>query len=602
MGHRGMGHRGMGHRGSGDLLDDPGLVRICRLLPRRTGTHDESNDVPTRDRRRGELQPGPATRRAASRDEGARALWLSSGRCRASTWTQTVSSRLAALAVGLASILTVACATLPPPRDKPVSQALPSGATTRLDRAIAPEVAGHPGLAGVVPLSDGHEAFAARVLLAEAAERSLDVQVYIWHRDATGMLLFEVARRAAERGVRVRLLIDDNNTSGLDPTLAMLDAHPNIEVRVFNPFAQRGFRAAGYLTDFSRLNRRMHNKSFTVDNQASVVGGRNIGDEYFAAGQEASFADLDVVIVGDVVREVSKVFDRYWNSASAYPISDVAPGVVPLDAAEFADEVRAIRASPAAAAYEKAVLATPRVRGLIAGTNVPEWARAALVADDPAKVLNPPDRRDLQMLPKMVATLGSPRAELDLVSPYFVPGEGGTEALTALARQGIRVRLLTNSLAATDVGAVHAGYAKRRDDLLRGGVRIYELKPDPDARVGTKAEDNSGIGGSSRASLHAKTFGVDRQRIFVGSFNLDPRSAALNTEMGVVIDSPTLAGQLAKALDGAPLWAYEVRLDEQGHTQWLDAPNPPLTTEPETGLLRRATVKFMSWLPIEWLL
>jgi putative cardiolipin synthase len=302
------------------------------------------------------------------------------------------------------------------------------------------------------------------------------------------------------------------------------------------------------------------------------------------------------------VREVSKVFDRYWNSVSAYPFPDVAPGAVPLGAAEFAEEVSRIRASPAAAAYLKAVQGTPGVRGLIAGTNVPEWARAALVADDPAKVLNPPDRRDLQMLPKLVATLGSPRAELDLVSPYFVPGEGGTEALTALARQGVRVRLLTNSLAATDVAAVHAGYAKRRDELLRSGVRIYELKPDPDALIGAKAEDNSGIGGSSRASLHAKTFGVDRQRIFVGSFNLDPRSAALNTEMGVVIDSPTLAGQLAKALDGAPQWAYEVRLDEQGNKQWLDAPNPPLTTEPETGLLRRATVKFMSWLPIEWML
>jgi putative cardiolipin synthase len=513
----------------------------------------------------------------------------------------TAFRALLRLPTALAVVLLVtACAGLPPKPDTPPSTALPPGETTRLDRAIAPEVARQPGRAGVVPLAEGREAFAARVLIAEAAERSLDIQVYIWHGDTTGVLMFEVARRAAERGVRVRLLLDDNNTAGLDPLLAMLDAHPNLEVRLFNPFVQRRMRPLGYATEFSRLNRRMHNKSFTADNRVTIVGGRNIGDEYFAAGQDASFADLDVIAAGDVVREVSASFDRYWNSASAYPLSAVAGAVGPMDAADFAARIERIRNDPASEAYRRAVRDTPLVRDLLAGQRHWHWGPTRLVVDDPAKVLNPPERDDLQMLPALNAALGEPQRQLDLVSPYFVPGEEGTKALVALANRGVRVRLLTNSLAATDVAAVHAGYAKRREDLLRGGVRIYELKPLPGAEVAPTRAD--GWGGSSRASLHAKTFAVDRERIFVGSFNLDPRSARLNTEMGLVIDNPALAGQLADGLDRiAPAGAYEVTLDD-GDLRWADPPSPALRTEPETGFLRRATVRFMSWLPIEWML
>ena len=222
-------------------------------------------------------------------------------------------ARLAAICL-LAGLATAGCATLPSldGLQQPSSAYTDTG-DTRLGQAIDAGAAGHPGKSGVYALSKPLDAFAARVLLARAAERSLDVQYYIWHGDVTGYLMFEEIWKAAERGVRVRLLIDDNGISGLDPTMAALDSHANIEVRLFNPFANRSMRMLGYATDFSRLNHRMHNKSFTADGRATIVGGRNIGDEYFGAGQHISFADLDVIAVGPAATDVGAAFDLYWN-------------------------------------------------------------------------------------------------------------------------------------------------------------------------------------------------------------------------------------------------------------------------------------------------
>jgi len=502
----------------------------------------------------------------------------------------------AAIAVAL---LLGGCVALPPKPAAPASHALAHTADTRLGRSIAPVVLQHPGLSGVVALADGREAFAVRALLAAAAQRSIDIQTYIWHADATGTMLFDAVLRAADRGVRVRLLLDDNNTVGMDPLLALLAGHANVELRLFNPFAQRDLRLAGYLSDFSRLNRRMHNKSFTVDNQVAVLGGRNIGDEYFDAAQEASFADLDLVMVGAVVPQVSSAFDLYWNSASAYPGAELLRDTPPMTAAAFDDAVRRVVDDPDVRQYRDALAATPLVESMLSGVLPWEWDRVRLIFDDPAKVLEPPDREDLQVLPRLEQAMGLPRAELELVSPYFVPGAKGTAALVALAGRGVRVRVLTNSLAATDVGAVHSGYAKRREALLRGGVQLYELRP----QAGAVRQGSAHHGSSGRASLHAKTFALDGQRIFVGSFNLDPRSASLNTEMGVVVDSAALATRLGKALDRVyPADAYEVRLDAQGALQWLDGSGTPLHVEPQTSWARRAGVALMSWLPIEWLL
>ncbi len=507
----------------------------------------------------------------------------------------------AALAIALSG-----CASLPVVTDKSVSQVLADTQATRLGRTAEQLVRDHPGQSGFLAMGDGRQAFATRMRLADLAERSIDLQTYIFHADDTGMLMFDRLKRAADRGVRVRLLLDDNNTAGLDPIIAMLDAHPHIEVRLFNPFANRRFRMAGYATDFSRLNRRMHNKSFTVDNQATVVGGRNIGDEYFQAGQGTTFADLDVLAIGGIVGEVSSLFDRYWRSASAYPAASMVGDTAPIDAKAFDAGVRLIQEAPQAAAYIQALLNAPQVQDLMAGRAQVEWATVRLIYDDPEKVLNPTDRLDLQMTPQLEATLGKPATALDLVSPYFVPGEAFALALQQMAQRGVRVRILTNSLAATDVTAVHAGYAKWRKELLRAGVVLLELKPSAvplSKKSGETDKPKGGPGGSSKASLHAKTFGVDGQRIFVGSFNLDPRSARLNTEMGVVIDSPRFATDLAVALDRAPqAAAYVVRLTAEGELEWIDGDGTVYTTEPQTGAMRRATVQVLSWLPIEWML
>jgi cardiolipin synthase C len=494
-------------------------------------------------------------------------------------------------------------APLPSLEGRAASSALTDTSGTRLGRALAAEVAAHPGKSGIHALPNPRDAFAVRAVLAAAADKSLDVQYYIWHGDAAGILLFEALWQAAERGTRVRLLLDDNNTAGMDATLAALDAHANIELRLYNPFVQRGARGLGYATDFARLNRRMHNKSFTADNQVTVVGGRNIGDEYFAVGVGVVFADLDVVAVGPAVGEVSKEFDLYWSSASAYP----AAGLLDAPGPQAAVELRArfaARRDPQALAYLEAVRTTPVVRDLLARTLSFEWARAQLVHDDPAKTLDAAQHRDVLLFPDLVRAMGRPQRSLDLVSPYFVPGEEGTAALAALAGRGVTVRILTNSLAASDVSAVHAGYAKRREALLRAGVRLYELKP----TAGEELPDSrTGMGSSSSSGLHAKTFAVDGERIFVGSFNFDPRSALLNTEMGLVIDSPLLARGLAEGFEtDVPLIAYEVRLAPDGRSlQWIErsaAGEKVFDTEPETSAMRRLGVGVMSVLPIEWLL
>ena len=516
------------------------------------------------------------------------------------------AARLLALGFAL-----VACASLPTAPPRPRTVAFTDTAETPLGRLVASESAAHPGRSAAHALIAGREAFAARHALAQAAQRSIDVQYYIWHADVSGALLARALWDAAERGVRVRMLLDDINTKGLDPLLATLDAHPNIEVRLFNPFANRGWRMADYLSDFSRVNRRMHNKSFTVDNQASVVGGRNVGDEYLGADTAVAFTDLDVLVAGPVVREISDVFDRYWNSEVAYPAASIVPQ---LDDAARAGVRRQLQEQHDTAQVERYLESVRRMgppSQMLAGPGAIEWVPARLVFDPPEKVLNPPERKDLHMLPRLTAALGRPEHELLLVSPYFVPGEEGTQALLALAQRGVRIQILTNSLAATDVGPVYAGYSRYRKDLLRGGVRIFELAPAALPPGVTKDSDRgpggSGGGGSSGASLHAKTFAVDRERIFVGSFNLDPRSARLNTEMGVVLESRRLASALGTAFDReVPRSAYEVRLAPGSDSlEWIErteAGEVRHTSTPGVGPLRMLWIGMLAILPIEWLL
>jgi cardiolipin synthase C len=505
-------------------------------------------------------------------------------------------------------LLLGACASLPTDVARTPSYALTDTAETRLGRAVEPLARQHEAsLSGLVPLPDGHEGFAARVLLAQAAERTLDIQTFIWHDDATGTLLFDQIRRAARRGVRVRLLLDDLNTQGLDPLLAMLAAEPNIELRLFNPFASRDHRLLGFLGDFERLNRRMHNKSFTADNQVSVVGGRNIGDEYFEADQDGNFIDNEVIAVGQAPRGVSALFDRYWNSVSAYPAQAILKGVTPMSAQAFDEKVAAVRSSAMAEPYLQAILRSPIVKQMLARELPWEWTAARLVFDDPEKVLLPPGATETQLLPRLLDAMGKPERELDLVSPYFVPDEKTMAKLTGLAQRGVRVRVLTNSLAATDVVPVYAGYAKFREPLLRSGVRLYELKATADVsryKEDREAKVGSGVSARSNSALHAKNIAVDRERAFVGSFNLDPRSEHLNTEMGLVVWSPALAGAISGRLDERlPLVAYELKLADDGELQWFAADEPPQTVEPDTSFGRRLKFRLLRMLPsFDWLL
>ncbi len=488
------------------------------------------------------------------------------------------------------------CVSLPSLDGRTISAAPAGTDDTRLGRAIAPRSAAHPGQSGVYPLLDSLDAFAARVTLARAADRTLDVQYYIWHDDISGRLLFEAIHEAAGRGVRVRLLLDDANTAGLDLTLAALDAHPNIEVRLFNPFAIRKPRWIGYLTDFPRLNRRMHNKSFTADNRAAIIGGRNIGDEYFDAAPNVAFVDLDVLAVGPAVAEVSRQFDRYWASASAYPVDRLLPAADPARLSALASKMPLVVRDPASRAYLDAVRESTFVRDLLESDLPFKWASTRMVSDDPAKGLGRNDDAAL-LAQQLERIIGRPRKSLDLVSAYFVPTETGVEAFTALARNGVKVRILTNSLEATDVAIVHAGYAKWRKTLLKAGITLYELQRRPqDARKGKHGTPF----GKSASSLHAKTFSVDRSRIFVGSFNFDPRSARLNTELGFVIESPAMAKEIEDAFDNRiPAGAYEVRLSDTGDLVWIERRGGK---EPGTSIWKRAGIGFASLLPIEWLL
>jgi len=491
--------------------------------------------------------------------------------------------------------------TLPSLANRTVSNAIVDTEATRLGRLISPLVAAHAPWSGVYALRDARDAFAARVRMAEAADRSLDVQYYIWHKDMSGTLLLEALRAAADRGVRVRLLLDDNNTSGLDGTLAALDSHPNIEVRLFNPFIIRSPRAIGYVTDFSRLNRRMHNKSFTADNQATIVGGRNVGDEYFGATDGVVFADLDVMAVGPVVHEVSSEFDRYWASDSAYPLDRLVSKAGADALGVLAAEASRVEADPAAVAYLEALAASSFVHEIAERTLPLEWVSTRMISDDPAKALGRA-RSDRLLIEKLKAIFGEPKKKLDLASPYFVPGSTGVELFREWAARGVQVRVLTNSLEATDVAAVHAGYARRRRALLTAGIALFELR----RSAGMPPSRGLGSTGSSGSSLHAKTFAVDSSRVFVGSFNFDPRSAKLNTEMGFVIDNPALAHRIQTTFDERmPVDAYEVRLSDDRQLYWLETRQGQLVRhdkEPGTSFWQRAGVWLLSHLPIEWLL
>lgn len=474
-------------------------------------------------------------------------------------------------------------------------------AATILGKALGPQVKKHKGKTGVYPLEDPHDAFASRLLLTRTAERSLDIQYYIWHKDVTGVLMLEALHQAAERGVRVRLLLDDNGTVGLDPELAALNRHPNIEVRLFNPFRIRKPKWFNYVFDFLRLNRRMHNKSFTADNHATIIGGRNIGDEYFGATSEVLFSDLDVFAVGEVVNEVIADFDRYWVSESAFPVEQILPRNRKRSLEQLQLAAAEIERSPAAEGYSERIKESDFITRILEGSLQMEWVDVRMISDDPAKGLGEVDPSGL-MIRQLGNILSNPRKSLHLVSSYFVPTANGVDFFTQLTNRGVDVHVLTNSLHATDVGVVHSGYIKRRKALLRCGVTLYEM---PRLSVEKIRNRSAGPFGSSGSTLHAKTFAVDDHHVFIGSFNFDPRSALYNTEMGFVIDSPKLAIQMREYFEErvSPS-TYKVKLDENGRLYWIEINengNSPIhyDHEPHVGFLNRTFIAALSYLPME---
>ncbi|WP_343116675.1 phospholipase D family protein [Ostreiculturibacter nitratireducens] len=491
---------------------------------------------------------------------------------------------------------------LPPLDGRVPSQAIAASESTALGAGISLVAAEHPGLSGVASLRRGPDAFGARVTLARAAESSIDAQYYIWQRDVTGFLLLDELRAAAERGVRVRLLLDDVGTAGLDAELAALDALPNFEVRLFNPFTLRTLRSAGYLFDVVRLNRRMHNKAFTVDGAVTIVGGRNVGDIYFARAAEGHYSDFDVLAVGPAAAEVSTDFDAYWASASAYPVNLlVEPSEGGLDS--LREAVAGAASDPAAEVFLDAVEASTLVPGLKAGAAGLDWVAARLLSDDPAKALGLAGKDEILMA-RLSEEMGRSARGLDLISAYFIPGRRGAALLAGLAEQGLRVRILTNSLESTDVPPVHSGYVEYRDELLDAGVELYEMKS---TTVPREDADHFGVLASATSSLHAKVLTIDGERVFVGSFNFDPRSFFLNCEMGILIDSVAIASEFDGIFDErVRVNAYRVIRAEDGGTEWIetlpDGGEVTYGSEPRTTFLERAAVAVIGWLPVDWML
>ena len=487
------------------------------------------------------------------------------------------------------------------------SVAIGNTGLSTLGLGASDRAADHPGMTGIELLDDGLDAFAIRKMLLEYAERSIDLQYYIWHDDMTGHLMLAHVRKAAARGVRVRLLLDDNGIAGLDDVLRGMADLPNIEVRLFNPFHCRRFKPADFLFRFRVANRRMHSKSFTIDNQVTIVGGRNIGDEYFAARRQGMFADLDAVCIGPVVHEVSDCFDRFWNSPLAVPIEEL---VSPLSqTAERKVAKRHSRSNDDAEchSYRKEVANAPLSRRIERGEIDLIWAPVQLVSDPPEKVYQT-RKAGGQLIDSLTKIIGAPTNELLIVSAYFVPTDDGANALAEMSQAGVDLRVLTNSYASTDVGAVHAGYAKHRERLTKAGVQLFEVpapgdKPNTARKfVRTGSRDRSG---RSNSTLHAKAFAADGIRLFVGSLNFDPRSFSLNTELGIVIDSAALAKQMRQAFDDTIARnTYRVVLDGD-ELGWIDTrdDDPVIErTEPGTTFLSRIVVRALERLPIDWLL
>jgi putative cardiolipin synthase len=500
--------------------------------------------------------------------------------------------------LALALSILAGCASLPQHVRKHPSAALDDPQDTTLGRIVAASEEGKGRtLSGIRLLSSGDEALDSLVALADHAERTLDIQYYIIRQDESARALLQHVRSAADRGVRVRLLVDDLNTSGEDRRFMHLGQHPNVEVRVFNPFP--GGRSAIWsriltsISDIPRINHRMHNKLFVADNALAITGGRNIGDEYFTLDTHSNFIDLDLVGAGPIVPQLSASFDAFWNSKYAYPIASLADPTpaappeappVPVPTAPGVSQAQGVAEEDADWLRQEL---DAHLLKLI-------WAPATVLADRPAKIASDvsPDQEET-IANNIAALMRSAQQEILVISPYFVPGKEGVALMRELIARGVHIRIITNSLASTDAPLVHNGYARYRVALLKMGVELSEVRP----RLGQKRARFHPFR-SAHASLHAKALVIDRRTVFIGSLNMDERSKHFNSELGLVIRSPEIARQVTSLIDDISAdGSYRLSLDAAGHIVWSSGEGSEEKVwhnEPETTVMQRFSIKLLA--------
>jgi len=455
-------------------------------------------------------------------------------------------------------------------------------------------------------LSDNTNAFVARFSLATIAQKTLDIQYYIMHNDASGQYLAYAILKAAERGVHVRILVDDINLSGRDSNFKMMSQHKNIEIRIFNPLKNRDwFRNFELVFKLKRAGRRMHNKAFIADNASAIIGGRNIGDEYFDARNSLNFVDLDLLTIGPIVSDITESFEDYWQSNWATPIEQISKTrVVKTQLLKLQRNLKDKWHHAKNTEYFQSLKHSTFTQKIINKQIDFTWAEATLFYDKPDKLCKDFVEQTSHIGPQIMPYFNQAKTELIIATPYFVPGAKGVKWFQNKKQQSLTIKILTNSLAATDVIAVHAGYKKYRKHLLDSGVDLFELKPT--AQTGL-SKTHSLIEGSRHASLHAKYMVVDQQYVFIGSANIDPRSQYLNTEIGIMVNSKQLAKFTCDLFNKSVSLenSYQLQLDVHKKIKWLSkekGTSRQYNNEPNAGSLRKLGVYIFSLLPIESLL
>lgn len=509
-----------------------------------------------------------------------------------------------------AALLTGGCAEAPLDFPRKVSFAFNSPHETLLGRAVESQVKAHPGESGIYLLpGGGPDALVARAVLIDAAEKSIDFQYFMFEDDLVSNFLLDRIFAAADRGVHVRMLLDDYWQVGRDERLAGIGAHPNIELRVFNPVggarSMKATRSLNYVFGPKRIRGRMHNKSLVIDASHAIIGGRNIADEYFAASDDFNFGDIDMVAIGQAVVDLAQTFDQYWNAPLAIPIQAFVPAKRgPECLAALRSRLEQSRAEAKESVYALRVRESQLLLQVKKGAVPFIWGKDEVLADAPGKsLLKREEAPDAFMAVRLMEVMSSAKREVLMVSPYFVPGEAGIEWFNEMRARGVTVKALTNSLASTDVDAAHGGYASYRKAILRAGVDLYELRPDPQ-RTGQSAEIYRG--NKASAALHAKMLVIDRETIFVGSHNLDPRSGQLDSQNGILIQSAELAAQLASVFEQVtnPGYAYRVTLQDDRLIWTAEKAGKPIEydDEPETTGWRRFRSAIIGLLaPEQWL-